>query len=46
MADAYQGRQIKQATVDFLDAASGTTHDTVTVQKNKKSVILNVYGGA
>ncbi|MCP4344543.1 MAG: hypothetical protein GY795_03330 [Desulfobacterales bacterium] len=46
VADAYQGRQIKQATVDFLDAASGTTHDTVTVQKNKKSVTLDLYGGA
>jgi hypothetical protein len=31
VADAYRGAEIKQATADFLDAASGNSGETVTV---------------
>lgn len=32
VADAYRGSQIKQATIDFLEAASGSAGETLTVQ--------------
>ena len=32
VADAYRGAEIRQATADFLDAASGNTNPTVEIQ--------------
>lgn len=34
VADAYNGKFIKQCTIDFLNACSGKLKDTVTVDKN------------
>lgn len=46
VADAYQGKEIKRAVVDFLNAASGTTRDTVTIQAGGESVALPIHGGS
>ncbi|WPD22964.1 MAG: hypothetical protein SD837_00075 [Candidatus Electrothrix scaldis] len=46
VADAYQGRKIKQAIVDFLDAASGALRDKIIVGKGEPSREIDVYGGA
>jgi hypothetical protein len=46
VADAYQGRQIKQTVVDFLYAASGTIQDTVIIQQSEYSISLPIYGRA
>lgn len=46
VADAYQGRQIKQAIIDFLDAASGTSSEIISIQHNDQSITLNIHGGA
>jgi hypothetical protein len=34
VADAYRGSQIKQATIDFLEAASGSAGDALSVNAN------------
>jgi hypothetical protein len=46
VADAYQGRQIKQTVVDFLRAASGTTQETVIVQQGEYTISLPIHGEA
>lgn len=46
IADAYQGSKIKQAIVDFLEAASGGESETVSVKTNGKNVALAARGGA
>ncbi|MDA3613906.1 hypothetical protein [Polluticaenibacter yanchengensis] len=33
VADAYDGRRIKQATIDFLNSSSGNKNDTVHIDK-------------
>lgn len=46
IADAYEGSKIKQAIVDFLEAASGGEPETVSVKTNGKNVALAARGGA
>jgi hypothetical protein len=46
VADAYQGRQIKQTVMDFLYAASGTIHGTTLVQQDEHTLPLPLHGGA
>ncbi len=46
VADAYRGREIKQTTIDFLEAASGTDGDTVAVEFNRQPVRLHTAGSA
>jgi hypothetical protein len=43
VADAYRGRDIRQAILDFLDAAAGTSLEKVAVQENSQAV--NLYAG-
>ena len=46
IADAYQGKQIKQAIVDFLEAASGGGTESVSVKAGEQTLVLSVRGGA
>jgi hypothetical protein len=46
VAEAYRGSYIKQATQDFLEAASGTPGETVNVSYNNKSTTLYLGGSA
>lgn len=46
IADAYRGREIRQAIVDFLYAAAGRSVETVTVQSGNVSVALPAQGSA
>ncbi len=46
IADAYQGSKIKQAIVDFLEAASGGKPEAVSIMNNGKNVALAAGGGA
>jgi hypothetical protein len=46
VADAYQGKQIKQAIVDFLDSAAGRGAEDVSVRLGGESVVLKARGGA
>lgn len=46
VADAYQGKQIKQAIMDFLDAAAGGDAEDVPVKIGGHSLDLKARGGA
>jgi hypothetical protein len=48
VADAYRGSQIKQATIDFLEAASGSAGDalSVNVAPNATPVNFHIAGSA
>lgn len=46
VADAYRGRQIRQAILDFLDAAAGDSADTESVLSHSGSLKLPIRGGA
>ncbi|MBN1917465.1 MAG: hypothetical protein JW889_06110 [Verrucomicrobia bacterium] len=46
VADAYKGSEIKQAVVDFLDAASGEATETVTVRVDEQEVTFAAGGAA
>lgn len=46
VADAYQGRQIEQSTIDFLQFAAGAHREAVDIQLNSKQLVLNAGGGA
>jgi hypothetical protein len=46
VADAYQGKQIKQAIVDFLDAAAGGEAEDVPVKIGGHPLVLKGRGGA
>jgi hypothetical protein len=46
VADAYQGREIKQAIVDFLTAAAGRNPEGIAVQASPQSFTLQVGGAA
>lgn len=46
VADAYRGDEIRQAILDFLDAASGGSPEPVTVPVASAAVSLSVRGGA
>lgn len=46
VADAYRGIQIKQAIVDFLDAAAGIRPEQVAIQAGLKTSSIVAAGGA
>jgi len=46
IADAYQGNQIKQAIIDFLEAAAGVNAEKITVAVASQKLILDGRGGA
>ena len=46
VADAYQGKEIKQATIDFLDAAAGKAKDPLKLQIDKHDVSINTSGAS
>jgi hypothetical protein len=46
VADAYQGKQIKQAIVDFLDAAAGGETEKIPVKAGEQTLVLKIRGGA
>ncbi len=46
VADAYRGREIKQATIDFLRFASGRYVEAVETSRDSKQSKLYVGGGA
>jgi hypothetical protein len=46
VADAYQGSKIKQAIVDFLDAAAGGETESIPVKTGNQTVRLEARGGA
>ncbi len=46
IADAYQGKQIKQAIIDFLEAAAGANPEEVTVTVGSQKLVLDGRGGA
>ena len=46
VADAYRGIEIRQAILDFLDAAAGGSSQTIAVLASSGSVNLPIRGGA
>lgn len=46
IADAYQGSKIKQAIIDFLEAAAGGKQETIPIKINGNNIVLAVGGGA
>ncbi len=46
VADAYQGSRIKQTVIDFLNAASGTSHETISLQTAGGPITLAIHGGS
>jgi hypothetical protein len=46
VADAYRGDEIRQAILDFLDAAAGSGPETVTLPTGSGRVSLLVRGGS
>src|SRR5579864_3936217 len=46
VADAYQGSQIKQAIVDFMEAAAGNAPEPVAVSIGSQTASLSAGGGS
>ncbi len=48
VADAYQGKQIRQTVIDFLDAASGKSkdNDTISIKINTETINLKIHGSS
>lgn len=46
VADAYRGKEISQATWDFLQAASGRAGETVKIKSGTKTIEFNTDGSA
>ena len=46
VADAYQGNKIRQAIVDFLEAAAGGDAESVQIKDGKQSLLLKIRGAA
>ena len=46
VADAYQGSKIRQAIVDFLEAAAGGDAESVAVKTGEQNLVLKVGGAA
>jgi hypothetical protein len=46
VADAYQGNKIRQAIVDFLEAAAGAEPESIPVKTGEQSLVLKVRGAA
>ena len=46
VADAYQGKQIKHAIADFLDAAAGRESESVPLRSGEQTLLLKIRGDA
>jgi hypothetical protein len=46
IADAYRGREIKQATLDFLRFSAGSEKEIIDVRTDSQSQKLSIGGGA
>jgi len=46
VADAYRGNEIKQAILDFFDAAAGGTPETITVGFDQHPISISARGGS
>jgi hypothetical protein len=46
VADAYRGNEIRQAILDFLDAAAGANPEAITLSSASYPVTLTARGGA
>jgi hypothetical protein len=46
VTDAYEGSQIRQATVDFLNATAGVNPEKISVTAGVNTIVLNGGGGA
>jgi hypothetical protein len=46
VADAYQGNKIRQAIVDFLEAAAGGEPESIPVKAGEQPLLLKVRGAA
>jgi hypothetical protein len=46
VADAYRGAEIRQAIVDFLDAAAGANAEAITLPPISHSLVLSAGGGS
>ncbi len=46
VADAYEGSQIKQATLDFLSATAGANPEKITVTSGVNTMVLKAGGDA
>jgi hypothetical protein len=46
VADAYRGREIRQAILDFLVAAAGDGSETIAVQSSSDTLALHARGGS
>lgn len=46
VADAYRGREIRQATVNFLRYAAGRDNEVIELSRNMNRLKLNAGGGA
>ena len=46
VADAYRGNEIKQAILDFFDAAAGGTPEVVDAPSESAALTLTIRGGA
>jgi hypothetical protein len=44
VADAYRGREIKQAIIDFLNAASGTARTPIAIDAENHTAKLRAHG--
>ena len=46
VADAYRGREIQTAILNFFDAAAGVSWDQMTVNEDAQAVALPILGGS
>lgn len=46
VADAYQGKEIRKTTIDFLDSAAGRAGETIKVRTRNGEVDLHTHGSA
>ena len=46
VADAYRGREIKQAVQDFLNSAAGASSEEISLHDGREAVALKVRGGS
>lgn len=46
VADAYRGREIQTAILDFLDSAAGLGKEQITIQDESRPTLLAIRGGA
>lgn len=46
VADAYRGDAIRQAILDFFDAASGANPEAIAIPSSSGQMVLSAHGGA